>query len=232
MRKGRIMPAAAFRRASDLPQVIPVFPLDGALLLPGGDLPLQIFEPRYLNMIDDVMAGDRMIGMVQTRAGGDRTRPNLASVGCAGRITSFSETSDGRYLITLTGICRFQIREELSVATPYRQVRAEFDPYSEDLSVDAAEIPAFDRRRFAGALKRYLNRRELDIDWETAETAPLESLVTSLAMGLPFEPAEKQALLEAADLKTRTAAAVTLMDVAIAEAGIAAGGAPGGSSIN
>lgn len=154
------MPAAAFRRASDLPQVIPVFPLDGALLLPGGDLPLQIFEPRYLNMIDDVMAGDRMIGMVQTRSGGDRTRPNLASVGCCGRITSFSETSDGRYLITLTGVCRFLVREELSVATPYRQVRAEFESYAEDLSVEAADIPAFDRRRFAGAplRRRHINR--------------------------------------------------------------------------
>ena len=218
MRKGRIMPAAAFRRASDLPQVIPVFPLDGALLLPGGDLPLQIFEPRYLNMIDDVMAGDRMIGMVQTRPGGDRTRPNLASVGCCGRVTSFSETSDGRYLITLTGVCRFLVREELPVATPYRQVRAEFEPYADDLSVEAAEIPAFDRRRFAGALKRYLNRRELDIDWETAETAPLESLVTSLAMGLPFEPAEKQALLEAPTVADRCEALTALLEIDSLEA--------------
>ena len=141
------MPAAVFRRASDLPQVIPVFPLDGALLLPTGDLPLQIFEPRYLNMIDDVMAGDRMIGMVQTRTGGDRLRPNLASVGCCGRITSFSETSDGRYLIGLTGVCRFVVGEELSIATPYRQVRADFLPFADDLSVEAAEIPTFDRRR-------------------------------------------------------------------------------------
>ena len=212
MRKGRLMPAAAFRRASDLPQVIPVFPLDGALLLPGGDLPLQIFEPRYLNMIDDVMAGDRMIGMVQTRSGGDRTRPNLASVGCCGRVTSFSETSDGRYLITLTGVCRFLVREELSVATPYRQVRAAFDAFADDLA-EGAEIAAFDRRRFAGALKRYLNRRELDIDWETAESAPLESLITSLSMGLPFEPAEKQALLEAPTMADRCDALTALLEI-------------------
>jgi len=207
------MPAAVFRRASDLPQVIPVFPLDGALLLPGGDLPLQIFEPRYLNMIDDVMAGDRMIGMVQTRPGGDRSRPNLASVACCGRITSFSETSDGRYLISLTGVCRFLVGEELSLSTPYRQVRADFSPFADDLSVEAAEIPAFDRRRFAGALKRYLNRRELDIDWETAEAAPLESLVTSLAMGLPFEPAEKQALLEAPTMADRCDALTALLEI-------------------
>ena len=207
------MPAAVFRRASDLPQVIPVFPLDGALLLPTGELPLQIFEPRYLNMIDDVMAGDRMIGMVQTRSGGDRSRPNLAGVGCCGRITSFSETSDGRYLITLTGVCRFIVGEELSVASPYRQVRANFLPFADDLSVEASEIPAFDRRRFAGALKRYLNRRELDIDWETAEAAPLESLITSLSMGLPFEPAEKQALLEAPTMADRCDALTALLEI-------------------
>ena len=207
------MPAAVFRRASDLPQVIPVFPLDGALLLPTGELPLQIFEPRYLNMIDDVMAGDRMIGMVQTRSGGDRSRPNLAGVGCCGRITSFSETSDGRYLITLTGVCRFVVGEELSVASPYRQVRANFLPFADDLSAEASEIPAFDRRRFAGALKRYLNRRELDIDWETAESAPLESLITSLSMGLPFEPAEKQALLEAPTMADRCDALTALLEI-------------------
>lgn len=207
------MPAAVFRRASDLPQVIPVFPLDGALLLPTGDLPLQIFEPRYLNMIDDVMAGDRMIGMVQTRSGGDRARPNLASVGCCGRITSLSETSDGRYLITLTGLCRFIVGEELSVASPYRQVRANFLPFADDLGVEASEIPAFDRRRFAGALKRYLNRRELDIDWETAKAAPLESLITSLSMGLPFEPAEKQALLEAPTMADRCDALTALLEI-------------------
>lgn len=207
------MPAAVFRRASDLPQVIPVFPLDGALLLPGGDLPLQIFEPRYLNMTDDVMAGDRMIGMVQTRPAGDRVRPNLANVGCVGRVTSFSEASDGRYLITLTGVCRFHIKEELSVTTPYRQVRADFEPFADDLSVEAADIPAFDRRRFAGALKRYLNRRELDIDWDTAESAPLESLVTSLAMGLPFDPPEKQALLEAQTVADRCDALTALLEI-------------------
>ena len=207
------MPAAVFRKVSDLPQVIPVFPLDGALLLPGGDLPLQIFEPRYLNMIDDVMAGDRMIGMVQTRQGGDRARPNLAGVACSGRVTSFSETSDGRYLITLTGVCRFVVGEELSVASPYRQVRANFLPFADDLSAEASEIPAFDRRRFAGALKRYLNRRELDIDWETAEAAPLESLITSLSMGLPFEPAEKQALLEAPTMADRCDALTALLEI-------------------
>src|SRR5579862_1343555 len=155
----------AYRRTADLPQMIPVFPLDGALLLPGGDLPLRIFEPRYLNMVDDVMAGDRMIGMIQTRAGGERARPNLAGVGCAGRITSFNETSDGTYLITLTGVCRFGVGDELSVRTPYRQVRATFEHYADDLADAQVEAGGFDRSRFVRALKVYLNRRELDIDW-------------------------------------------------------------------
>src|SRR5437764_9279635 len=162
---------AAYRRIADLPQMIPVFPLDGALLLPTGDLPLQIFEPRYLNMVDDVMAGDRIIGMIQTKAGGARERPKLADVGCAGRITAYAETSDGRYLITLTGVCRFDAGEELTIQTPYRQVRARYDRFEADLAEDeAAQAPAPARTRFAKALKRYLNRREPDIDWETAQT--------------------------------------------------------------
>jgi len=202
-----------YRRAADLPQVIPIFPLDGAVLLPGGELPLQIFEPRYLNMVDDAMAGDRIIGMVQTRPGGDRARPNLASVGCAGRITAYAETADGRYLITLTGICRFRTGDELAVRTPYRQIRAEFEPFAADLSSIEDATPKLDRNRFARALKRYLNRRDLDIDWETASGAPVESLVTSLAMGLPFEPAEKQALLEAAGLPERFDALTALLEI-------------------
>ena len=205
---------AAYRRIADLPQMIPVVPLDGALLLPGGDLPLQIFEPRYLNMVDDVMAGERVIGMIQTRAGGDRQRPKLADVGCLGRVTSFAETSDGRYLITLTGVCRFDAGAELPLPTPYRQLRARYDRFETDLTDQTeAEAPKAARARFAKALKRYLNRRELDIDWETAETAPLEALVNSLAMGLPFGAAEKQALLEAAALADRFETLATLLEI-------------------
>ena len=208
-----------YRRVADLPQVIPVFPLDGALLLPGGELPLRIFEPRYLNMVDDVMAGDRVIGMIQTRQGGERSRPNLCAVGCAGRITSFNETSDGTYLITLTGVCRFSVKEELPVRTPYRQVRAGFETFEADLEDGEEPVADFDRKRFAKALKAYLNRRELDIDWETAEGAPLESLVNSLSMGLPFEPQEKQALLEADSLSARCEALTTLLEIDALEDG-------------
>jgi Lon protease-like protein len=200
-----------YRRAGELPQVIPVFPLDGALLLPGGELPLQIFEPRYLNMVDDVMAGDRVIGMIQTR-GGDRSRPILAGVGCVGRITSYAETADGRYLITLTGVCRFQPGDELPVQTPYRQVRARFEPYEGDLAeVDAEGL--FERTMFFDVLRSYLDRRGLDVDWEAAKGAPPEALVNSLAMGLPFDNAEKQALLEAYSLADRRDALCALMEI-------------------
>jgi len=207
-----------YRRTADLPQVIPVFPLDGALLLPHTELPLQIFEPRYLNMIDDAMAGDRIIGMVQTRSGGDRARPNLAPVGCAGRITSYAETPDGRYLITLTGVCRFQTGEELSTPTPYRQVRAGFDGFAADLASER-QPPQLDRRRFIRALKSYLNHRNLDIDWDTANNAPLDALVNSLSMGLPFAPAEKQALLEARDFAKLYEVLTALLEIDALEDG-------------
>lgn len=203
---------ASYNQLSDLPQLIPVFPLDGALLLPGGELPLQIFEPRYLNMIDDAMAGERVIGMIQTR-GGSRLRPKLAQVGCVGRITSYAETSDGRYLITLTGLCRFQAGEELDLRMPYRQLRANYEKFGDDLADEEAEASEAARARFASALKRYLNQRELDIDWETAHDAPLEALVNSLCMGLPFDPAEKQAFLEAPDLAGRFEVLTTLLEI-------------------
>ena len=205
---------AGFRRTADLPQVIPVFPLDGALLLPGGELPLQIFDPRYLNLLDDVMGADRIVGMIQTLPGGDRARPALAAVGCVGKVTSFAETSDGRYLITLTGLCRFAPAEELAPTLPYRQVRADYAPFESDLAGDeATRTPAAARERFARALKRYLNHRDLDLDWETANAAPLEALVNSLAMGLPFDPQEKQALLQAPNLAARFEVLTALLEI-------------------
>jgi Lon protease-like protein len=164
-------------------------------------------------MVDDVMAHDRIIGMIQTRPGGERVRPRLVGVGCAGRITSYAETSDGRYLITLTGVCRFRAGEELSISTPYRQVKAGYDAFESDLDTGAEAVTVVDRERFARALKRYLNRRDLDIDWRTVEEAPLESLATGLAMGLPFDRGEKQALLEAADIAARFETLITLLEI-------------------
>lgn len=206
------MVASSFKKAQDLPQVIAVFPLDGVLLLPHGALPLNVFEPRYLNMIDDAMAGDRIIGMIQTRPGGDAERPWLAPIGCAGKITAFTETSDGRYLVTLTGLSRFRALEELSAPTPYRQVRADFMAYESDLNA-VQDDDGFDRLKLLSALKAYLELRQLDLDWETAKQAPAESLVNSLAMALPFDPPEKQALLEAAGLAERRAALIALLEI-------------------
>jgi Lon protease-like protein len=216
--------AQSYIKAADLPQVIPVFPLPGAILLPRGQLPLNIFEPRYLNMIDDAMAGDRIIGMVQP-SGGSAQAPRLSPVGCAGRITSFAETSDGRYLITLTGCARFRLREELPSPSPYRQVRADFTTFEKDLTTPASDDAGLDREGMLDALRAYLETRGLDIDWDTAESAPPEALVNSLSMALPFEPAEKQALLEASDLDARAAVLTALMRIDAADAGD--GDAPG-----
>src|SRR5436190_4502545 len=204
--------AAGFRKTSDLPQVIPVFPLDGALLLPHGTLPLNIFEPRYLNMIDDALAAERVIGMVQTVNGGSRDRPQLAQVGCLGKITSFAETPDGRYLVSLTGLCRFGVGQEILVQTPYRQLRAEYGAFASDLR-PLMDDDGFDRIHFLTALKAYLDHRQLEIDWEAAREAPGEALVSSLAMALPFDNAEKQALLEAGTLSERRQALIALLEI-------------------
>jgi Lon protease-like protein len=204
--------SAGYRKLSDLPELIPVFPLDGALLLPGCQLPLQIFEPRYLNMIDDAMSGHRLVGMIQTAAGGDKARPNLAEVGCVGRITAYAETGDGRYLITLTGICRFEAADELDLNTPYRQVRPSYDRYASDLEADEAPL-ALDRKAFLATMKRYLDHKGLAVEWDAAKQAPAVALVNSLAMGLPLDPAEKQALLEAPTLAERARVLTALMEI-------------------
>lgn len=217
--------AQGYIRAADLPQVIPVFPLSGVLLLPRGQLPLNIFEPRYLNMIDDAMAGDRIIGMIQP-SGGSTELPGLSPIGCAGRITSFNETSDGRYLITLTGVARYRIATELPVKTPYRQVRAAFDGWADDLVAPPPGEGALDRESLLEALKAYLETRGLDIDWDMAETAPPEALVNSLSMALPFEPTEKQALLESPDLDHRAEVLTALMQIGAAAGDISEGDGP------
>ncbi len=204
--------AQGYVKIADLPQVIPVFPLPGAILLPRGQLPLNVFEPRYLNMIDDAMAGDRIIGMLQPLAG-EPSLPKLSSIGCAGRITSFAETSDGRYLITLTGCARFRLARELPAQTPYRQIRADFVPFEDDLNVPPVDDVGLDRDGLLDALRAYLEMRGLDIDWDTAETAPPEALINSLSMALPFDPPEKQALLEAVSLTDRSSVLTALLTI-------------------
>lgn len=205
-------------RAEDLPRVIALFPLDGALLLPHTSRPFNIFEPRYLNMLDDVMAAERIIGMVQTVPGGAPDRPHLSHVGCAGRVTSFGETADGRYLITLTGLCRFRLEAEISSPTPYRQAKVEFTPYAADLEPRPTDLGA-DRQRLMDALTPFLEHRGLRIDWGALYGAPIAQLVDSLAMALPFGPAELQALLEASDLDARRQTLITLLEIDGAEGG-------------
>jgi Lon protease-like protein len=209
---------AVYRGPSELPPVIPVFPLPGALLLPRGQMPLNIFEPRYLAMIDDAMADrHRLIGMIQpdTAHPGPHERPNLYKIGCAGRITQLAETGDGRYLIELTGVARFRIVDEPSVLTPYRQCKVDYQPFASDFVARKGE-DAVDRDALLKALAGFLKANKLNADWDGIEKAPNEALVNALAMMSPYGPAEKQAMLEAPDLKTRAEIliAVTEMDLA------------------
>lgn len=203
------MSSATYHSVDQLPDTLTVFPLPGAVLFPHWHLPLNIFEPRYLNMIDDAMAGNRLIGMVQA-VGGDRQKPDLAGIGCAGRITSYSETEDGRYLITLTGIARFRIIDELSVLTPYRQVDADWTPFANDLKPESTDgLPA--RDVLVSALRDYVSTHDMKADWKAVEVAPVDSLIQALAAGSPFSVMEKQALLEAPTLKDRAAMLITLL---------------------
>ena len=200
-----------YRKLSDLPESIPVFPLSGVLLFPRWSLPLNIFEPRYLNMIDDAMSGHRIIGMIQSNSD-DRVHPSLAKTGCAGRITSYSETDDGRYLISLTGICRFHIHEELALETPYRQVRADWQPFARDLAAPV-ENSLPDRLVLVNSLKRYTQINSMEVDWEAVEHAPMETLINALCAGCPFGTIEKQALLEAQTVAERADTLITLLDM-------------------
>ncbi len=203
-----------YRHATDLPVVIPVFPLSGATLLPGGHLPLNIFEPRYLNMIDDALSADRLIGMIQPREHERRTEsPPLFRVGCVGRLISFSETDDGRYLISLKGICRFQIHEELSVTTPYRQLRVDYEDYAGDMHGDELQH-TIDREGILNVLKEFLDSNQLETDWESVKKTSADTLVNSLSMSCPFTPQEKQALLEAHDVNDRAHILQALLEMA------------------
>jgi Lon protease-like protein len=202
-----------YHSLDDLPAVLPVFPLTGALLLPRGQLPLNVFEPRYLTLVDAALSGTRLIGMIQPTEHEDKTlKPALSTIGCAGRITSYREAEDGRYLITLNGICRFRVSAEVASDMPFRQVQADFAPFAGDLA-DAGDGD-FPRERLLAALKDYLTRRDMKADWRSVMSAPAETLVNALAMLCPFEPAEKQALLEAPGWEERVATLVALLEMA------------------
>lgn len=207
---------AVYRGPQDCPEVIPIFPLPGALLLPRGQMPLNIFEPRYVAMIDDAMRSDRLIGMIQPDAEMEAgSAPSkLFKVGCAGRITQLGESGDGRYLLTLTGVARFRVLEELSTTTPYRQVRADFGGFANDFVARFGEDDV-DRDGVIEALRQFVKVMEIDVDWRGVEQAPNEALVNALCMMTPFGVREKQALLEAPDLKSRAEALIALTEIEI-----------------
>src|SRR5579872_1381670 len=203
----------------DLPAIIPVFPLGGALLLPRGQMPLNIFEPRYLAMVDDALkSGTRLIGMVQPEIEETRSEPKppLYKIGCVGRITQLAESGDGRYLLELTGIGRYRIEEELIVATPYRQCRVTYVPFADDFIARKGEAQV-DREALLKALTAFLKANDLKADWNGIENAPNEALVNALAMMSPYGAAEKQAMLEAPDLRTRAEILVAITQIELAK---------------
>lgn len=213
--------SSRYASPDDLPGRIPVFPLGGALLLPRGQLPLNIFEPRYLAMTDAAMSGDRIIGMIQpageealAQEGDADATPALYDIGCAGRLTSYTETDDGRILITLTGISRFRVTEELATVTPYRIVVADFDRFADDLKPELHQEKV-DRDRLLDVFRRYLAAHKLEADWDSVHRSSNETLVNTLSMISPYPPAEKQALLEAADVAKRCDVLIALTEMAL-----------------
>jgi len=200
-----------------LPEALPVFPLSGALLLPRGVLPLNIFEPRYLAMFRDAIKGSKAIGIVQPRDPDTDPSP-LYAVGCAGRISDYRETGDGRIIVALTGVTRFNIVRELDVTTRYRQVVADYARFERDLDAPRA-VAAAARAELEAKLRSYLDERGLSADWDAVASADDEALVTTLSAVCPFEPVEKQALLEASDLPARAATLTALMTFATGSTG-------------
>lgn len=202
-------------KAIDLPDTIPVFPLPGALLLPRARLPLHLFEPRYLQMLDDTLkTSHRLIGMIQPREVPGVREKKLHAIGCAGRLTGFSETEDGRYMISLSGISRFRVREEVAGFTPYRRCAVDWTPFARDLG-PAEDDKGFDRPAFMEALGRFFEAMNLSTDWSSLKEAEPELLINSLSMLCPFSPEDKQALLEAPSLTTRRETMVTLIEFAL-----------------
>jgi uncharacterized protein len=203
-------------KISDMPKRIPVFPLTGALLLPRTDLPLSIFEPRYLSMIDDAMYHDRIIGVIQPMANEESDHPELESVGCAGRITAYSETDDGRFVITLTGISRFKIKKEVKSDHPYRLAQVEYKTFASDFIVEK-DAQLVNREQLITAFRQYLEANNMSADWTEVNAVSTEVLVNTLSLMAPYPPREKQALLEAPDLKSRADVLVALTEMALAK---------------
>jgi uncharacterized protein len=217
-----VAPIDAYRRTSDLPAEIAVFPLRGAILLPRARLPLNVFEPRYLAMLDDVVSGTRVLGIIQPGETGHGTPESpegssllLKRIGCAGRVTAYQELDDGRLMISLTGVCRFETVTEISNSQPFRTFSVDYTPFANDLKRGEGE-QSVDRQNLLRVLKSYLDANRLDADWDAISNAPTEMLINSLSVISPFGPEEKQALLEARDLKTRAEVLATLAEMELA----------------
>ncbi len=224
---GPVSPTDRYRRPADLPPRIPLFPLRGAILLPRATLPLNVFEPRYLEMLDDVMSGDRLIGIVQPDQDGgpedDEESPldqevGLRNVGCVGRVTSYQEVEDERLLITLTGIMRYDILDEAETELPYRVASVSYDRYAADLNEGLGEDQV-DRANLLRVLRSYLDANRLEADWSAIQRASSEFLINALCVMCPYGPEEKQALLEAEDLKRRADVLVALAEMELASSG-------------
>jgi uncharacterized protein len=195
-----------------LPQTLPVFPLAGVILLPGGRIPLNVYEPRYVSMIEDALAAGRMIGLIQPNELHGGADAPLFQIGCAGRIVSFSETEDNRFLITLAGICRFAIQDEIKTIRGYRRIIPNWSDFQDDLIPE--QLLHFDRARLMTALQRYFRQQSVAANWDAIEQTDDDRLITSLCMICPFEASEKQALLEAPTSFERAQMLITLIEMA------------------
>jgi uncharacterized protein len=201
---------------NELPGILPVFPLSGALLLPRAELPLNIFEPRYLAMFELAMETHRLVGMIQPEPGDNTTKPPLARIGCAGRITSYTETDDNRLLVSLTGVCRFEVTAEKNVKSPYRQCNVNYAGFAADL-VTENQGRSVNRDALITAFRQYLEANNMSANWEEVHKVPTENLVNTLSQLAPYPAAEKQALLEAPDLKSRAEMLIALTELALAK---------------
>ncbi|QFR33649.1 LON peptidase substrate-binding domain-containing protein [Ancylobacter sp. TS-1] len=211
-----------YKDPSELAPIIPLFPLEGALLLPRCQLPLNVFEPRYLTMVDAALAGHRLIGIIQTAPVQPPLAvpgaPEIVQVGCVGRITEIAESGDGRYLMNLSGVVRFRVVAEVDSGTPFRQAHVDYEPFRGDFTPNLG-ADAVDRGTLLRTLAAYLDANQLDADWESIKDAPNEALVNALAMMSPFGPREKQALLEAGSLAARAEMLIAVTQMSMARTG-------------
>jgi Lon protease-like protein len=207
---------AIYEKPADLPAEIPVFPLAGALLLPRTDLPLNIFEPRYLEMFDDAMRHNRIIGIIQPKPDDQSDTPDLELIGCAGRLASYSETPDNRLLVTLSGVARFKMKSEIKTAKPYRIIKADYRPFAIDFAT-AASAASVNRQAVLRAFRDYLEANNMTTDWNEVEQVNTETLVNTLSLMAPYPASDKQALLEARDLKSRADMLIALTELALAK---------------